>query len=145
MVTRTRRVGFTGTRAGMTPAQKWRFRRVLQFTEFHHGGCAGADSEAHGIALRKPGRGTVFIHPSNLRGAQAACPGSPQRVIRFKPRDPLIRNRDIVDSVDILIACPRTDTEELRSGTWATVRYARAKEIPIIIIYPDGKVTHEEG
>ena len=61
-------------------------------------------------------------------------------------RDPLPyleRNRAIVDACDILIACPKGMQEEQRSGTWATVRYARRRDRPIVIVWPDGTVTRE--
>jgi outer membrane protein insertion porin family len=57
---------------------------------------------------------------------------------------PLDRNRAIVDSCDVLIACPK-GPEEQRSGTWATVRYARKQKKRIVIIWPDGEVTEEKG
>lgn len=48
--------------------------------------------------------------------------------------DPLARNRRIVAAVDVLIAAPETDREELRSGTWATIRYARAAGKPVVML-----------
>ena len=47
---------------------------------------------------------------------------------------PLVRNRNIVRAVDIMIAAPATDKEELRSGTWATVRYCRQARKPVIML-----------
>jgi hypothetical protein len=38
------------------------------------------------------------------------------------------------------LACPRGYTEELRSGTWATIRYARKTGVPYVIIFPDRTV-----
>lgn len=54
------------------------------------------------------------------------------------PEDLLARNRDIVDETEILIACPGHMHEELRSGTWSTIRYAVKIQRPHIIIWPDG-------
>ena len=48
--------------------------------------------------------------------------------------DYMDRNQVMVDLADHLIAFPRTSNEELRSGTWATIRRARNKGIPIEII-----------
>ena len=50
----------------------------------------------------------------------------------------LQRNKDVVDSSDTLVAFPRTYEEQLRSGTWSTIRYARKKNKTIVIIYPNG-------
>jgi len=55
-----------------------------------------------------------------------------------EPKPPLVRNRDIVDECDLLVACPGSDHEELRSGTWACIRYARKVKRKTIIIWPDG-------
>jgi hypothetical protein len=45
---------------------------------------------------------------------------------------------DIVVESELLIATPKEVKEQLRSGTWATVRRARKVGIPIILITPDG-------
>jgi hypothetical protein len=37
-----------------------------------------------------------------------------------------------------MIATPKGFTEEARGGTWFTIRYARSKNKPLIIVYPDG-------
>lgn len=56
------------------------------------------------------------------------------------PLPPLERNHRIVDACDVLIACPKDAQEQLRSGTWATVRYARKQGKRVIVITPDGTV-----
>jgi hypothetical protein len=43
------------------------------------------------------------------------------------------------------VACPRTDQEQRRSGTWATVRYARKVGKPVLIIGRDGKIKLEKN
>jgi predicted Rossmann fold nucleotide-binding protein DprA/Smf involved in DNA uptake len=45
-----------------------------------------------------------------------------------------------VNETGVLVAMP-DGPEELRSGTWATVRYARKQGKDGRIIYPDGLVT----
>jgi hypothetical protein len=100
----------------------------------HHGDCIGADADFHTIALS---RGlSIVIHPPENPVKRAYC--SPGQVMRPKPY--LDRNHDIVDSCTLLIACPSTDEEEVRSGTWATIRYARKVSRTRIIVYPSGRV-----
>lgn len=48
--------------------------------------------------------------------------------------DYMDRNDQLVAWSDDLTAFPRTSIEELRSGTWATVRRAQKKGIPVTII-----------
>jgi hypothetical protein len=113
------RVGFTGTRVGMTDNQKKQLTGLLQgVTEFHHGDCVGADAQAHDIA-RNLGC-SVVIHPPVLRTYRAFKQSDRTRV----PKSYVERNHDIVDEVELLIAAP-SGPEAVRSGTWSTVRYAR--------------------
>lgn len=128
------RVGFTGTQRGMTAQQKVSLLTWLanRRGEFHHGDCIGADAEAHDIA-----EGlfwTPIIHPPS-NPSKRAWKKAPD--IR-KPKPYIERNHDIVDETEELIATPGEDTEQLRSGTWATVRYARKQRRMVTIILPDG-------
>jgi hypothetical protein len=55
------------------------------------------------------------------------------------PEAPFLkRNKNIVDYTDLLVACPNGFEEVIRSGTWATWRYAVKQEKLWIIIWPDG-------
>ena len=54
--------------------------------------------------------------------------------------DPLARNRIIVSTSDEMLALPGEMTEQRRSGTWATIRFARKHGTPMKIIYPDGSM-----
>lgn len=65
---------------------------------------------------------------------RAFCKGA---VVTYKPEPYLDRNHYMVDRCNLLIACPE-GIEALRSGTWATVRYARKRPRNHLIIYPDG-------
>lgn len=127
------RVGFTGTLAGMSPAQRALLPRVLRCLagrpldhtdprearpEFHHGAAPGADTEAEAIAADEGW--VIRSHPAT-RGRELA------------------RNREIVAAIELLIAAPRQDREVRRSGTWATIRYARQAGIPIVML-PRGEV-----
>lgn len=149
------RIGFTGTREGMTEAQAEAFRIELRKYvkehpchnslgvgyEFHHGACVGSDERAVLIGYQEF-VATYVAHPSELTGLTSiTAMGMSGRVYGEMP--PLLRNQDIVDAVEILFATPKTDAEEKRSGTWATVRMARKKPIPVIVIGPTGKVRYE--
>lgn len=133
------KIGFTGTRKGMTDIQKhgveyqlWLLTyHITEFSEVHHGDCVGADVDFHYMAIGK--HIPITIHPSNLR-TRAYCQGA---VLVHEPKPPLVRDHDIVDSVDVMIATPAQDREILRSGTWATIRYAKKVGRVIHIIYPN--------
>lgn len=138
-------IGFTGTQRGLTAEQKsslWMVLRVITeigipVAPFHHGDCIGADQEAFELASME---GYVtHAHPCNIIGKRA---WTHSRYVE-KELPPLERNQVIVDRSDILIACPSGKGEILRSGTWATVRRAQKKGIPIIFVYPDGLIVWE--
>jgi hypothetical protein len=130
------RVGFTGTQNGCTMRQKEALRKLVQslpIEELHHGDCIGADAQVHTMLPRDK----VHIHPAIVDSSKRAfCKGA----VSYPPAPPLDRNKHIVDSTEMLIACPKA-SEELRSGTWSTVRYARKCGRPIKVVWPDGRVT----
>lgn len=134
-------IGFTGTRKGMTAYQKdvldkmfWVWsRNEPHEIRFHHGGCVGADYHAHMIA--KQYGMTIVIHPPTNDKHQAM--GAVADELR-DPKPYLDRNHDIVDESDFLIACPKSEVEIRRSGTWATVRYARRSGKRLMLIPPEG-------
>lgn len=133
-------IGFTGTRQGMTSPQRAKLTSILQnysiatakHNWFHHGDCIGADAQAHEIALNIGY--LIHICPSDLL-TRAHCKHS---TVCEAPQAAILRNHHIVDASHILIACPKSPTECLRSGTWATVRYARRASHQYLIINPDG-------
>lgn len=127
-------VGFTGTREGMTYTQEQQFLAELEKydpIEFHHGGCQGADAEAHVFARDRGCR--VYVHPSTLAKFHGSHIGA-HYVYPLGP--PLRRNKDIVNVCNVLFAAPLTLNEARRSGTWATIRYARKKGIPVVMLCP---------
>ena len=134
------KVGFTGTREGMTPKQCMKMHEMLgvlsnkgeELLEFHHGDCLGADKDAHVEAILSEVVYKIVLHPPSNDRLRALCNvniATPLRVLVTveKPRPYLLRNQDIVDSSDVLIAAPKEKEEVLRSGTWATIRRAREK------------------
>lgn len=130
------RIGFTGTQQGMSRFQAVQFRQLitsLGVTHLHHGDCVGADEQADGIA-RLLGV-EIIIHPPDDPSKRAFCAQTGDIV--WRPLPYLERNHDIVEESELLIAAPRGDQEQLRSGTWATVRYAR-KLLRSVVILPRG-------
>ena len=130
------KAGFTGPRTGMTPAQLDTLQFLLRagrVTELHHGDCLGSDAQAHSAARVFP-EIRIITHPPVNPACRAFCIADEER----EPAEYIARDRDIVDETQYLIATPRSTTEEQRSGTWATIRYARSIGRPILRIWPDG-------
>jgi hypothetical protein len=135
-------ITFTGPQAGMTLLQQKEVRRLLTVITdgdlvAHHGDCIGADDEFHSLAWYHGTR--IVIHPSNISGKRAFAnmrlPSS--TVIIHEPKPPLVRNHDMVDVSSVVIATPAGE-EVMRSGTWATIRYARKTKTRTFIVTPDG-------
>jgi hypothetical protein len=126
----------------MTDHQKKLVHKALDsfrhIHKVHHGDCVGADAEFHEIS-RALGI-AVHIHPPTKNGKRAFCAHAD--IVR-PVQDYLKRNRDIVDSCSVLLAAPNADKEKLRSGTWATVRYARKLGKKIFILLPAGEIIVE--
>lgn len=127
------KVGFTGTSKGMSILQKQALKELLERyrpEEFHHGDCIGADEEAHRIAvgLNIP----VVLHPPHSPHTRAFCKTGIKWKHIAKPY--LVRNHEIVDAVDLLIAAPKRIEEELRSEIWATVRYAIKLGVSFVVL-----------
>lgn len=135
------RVGFTGSRDGMTNDQVLQVHMLLgdlrtTASQATHGMCVGADKQFHDMAkaldyfvIGAPG---VNVAGDRQHRATVKCD------LEMPPKPFLARNRDIVQESDVVIACPAQVREQTRSGTWATIRYARQAEKPLVIIWPDG-------
>jgi len=133
-------IGFTGTQLGMTSRQKEQVKKNLDIFQIdhkfndvycHHGDCIGADKEFHDMVLDC--LFDVVVHPPNIKDKRAFCD---DYRFMFPEKSYLERNHDIVDNSDVLIATPKQIVEQIRSGTWATIRYARKLNKPIMIIEP---------
>jgi hypothetical protein len=133
--------GFTGTREGTSDDQRYALRLWFDRNrpkQLHHGACVGADADMVTIAA---GLCLIVAHPPEEEAYLSAyAAGLSDR--RMLPLPYLVRNRAIVDACQLLIACPKGE-EEQRSGTWSTVRYAREKGKPVVIIWPTGIVEGE--
>jgi hypothetical protein len=138
------RVGFTGSRTGMSEKQKEMFEWLLSTRfqtpepfEFHNGMCLGADEDSFRIILDKT-ESSIILHPSNLKDMQFKPPVK-ERIHVLPEKPPLQRNEDIVVQSDKMIACPK-DKEQQRSGTWYTIRFSKKRNRPTYIIYPNGHI-----
>lgn len=136
------KLGFTGTASGMTRAQKATFyhkvlrRSGLIIAEFHHGDCVGADAESHAMVRNENPNIHIVGHPPSNPIKRAWC-----QCDELMPEYPYLqRNHHIVDAVDEMVATPSGFTEVLRSGTWATIRYAKKQGRNVHIIWPDGLI-----
>ena len=122
----------------MTFVQKTHLLYALTGTgasAFHHGDCVGADEEFHTLVRLFFPTVPVLIHPPTVDTHRAFCEGG-----SILPAAPYLkRNRNIVDLSTWMIAVPGERTEQLRSGTWSTIRYARKEGKPMLIIYPNGE------
>lgn len=138
----TLHAGFTGTQAGMTRPQDMAVHGLvleLSVTDIHHGDCIGADDQMDQIACELGL--TIYVHAPINPAKRAWCKTRPlaeRWAASLKPY--LERNKEIVDSVKAMIAAPKEFEESLRSGTWATVRYARRVGRPVWLVWPDGTV-----
>ena len=138
------RYGITGVRDigdQRTPAREhalrviaWALMDLEDVTEVTTGAQYGVDTQAFFIASE--------LHPDAHHRVcvPAGVPHNEHlvRIARIHGREVvevpggyLARNDRIVASSDVLVAFPRTENEELRSGTWATIRRARRAGIQI--------------
>lgn len=131
------RLGFTGTRRGMTAAQRAACAELLaRLTPevVHHGDAVGADAEMHGLA--SAAGVPVVVHPPVNPSHRAFCQGGEV----LEPRPHKARDRDVVDDTDLLLGTPGAlEEQDPHSGTWYTIRYAKRSGRPIIIVWPDGR------
>lgn len=158
------RIGFTGTSEGMTQEQRTQLFLFISnlmheesgkkgTVEFHHGMCEGADDEFHQITAHYSAGPIVKIigHPGVTKNGFAWKRGGEVPKIVLPEKEYIPRNHDIVEATEILLASPkemnvrRTDRfrtwTPIRSGTWATIRYAEMRKKRVVIFWPDGTVT----
>lgn len=142
-------LGFSGTQKGMTEPQAeqvWGMIAAIaliygQKVNAHHGLCVGADYQFHVMC-----RGFVIPiigHPP-VNKSKVAKFNMLDFAYLWDDKDYLDRNTDIVDCSTAFIATPGEMEEQLRSGTWSTIRKAKRKGIRGSIVFPDGS-TEEFG
>lgn len=137
-------LGFTGSKQGMTPRQYLQVSELLTTIDphrAHHGDCFGSDAQFHGLCRE---RGIYIVgHPGMDQYGE-----TPYRaycdVDEIEATLPYLeRNRIIIDRCGTIIAAPKSFEEEIRSGTWFTVRKARKRKRTVYIVFPDGKISME--
>ena len=139
-------VGFTGSRSGVLH-REWitRLNTTLALyptlrdkkVTFHHGDCIGCDALAHDVAVAAGCK--IVIHPPVNSRFRACCHIRQDyyncKITVMPVRNYIQRNRDIVDIAQLLVGVPKDpDNEELRSGTWATIRYARQCDKSVVLL-----------
>jgi len=136
-------LGFTGTKKGIGSDQRKALQGALAiFREkgylwMHNGDCIGADATA--ALLWRRVKGKIYLHPPIKTRFRANLVAD----ISCEPLDYLARDRHIAESSEVLVATPSGFFEEVRSGTWTTVRYARKLRRHIFLVFPDGTVRKE--
>jgi hypothetical protein len=136
------KVGFTGTRIGMTAEQLGSCESLLlklNPEELHHGDCIGADEEMHILCLRHSV--PVVIHPPESPVLRAYCG---MAVAKRSVKEYHARDRNIVDDTDELIAAPLQPIPK-NGGTLYTINYARKQGRRVYLVWRDGNITTEEG
>jgi hypothetical protein len=139
-------IAFTGTRHvpdEVLPAMRF-IIKGLKADVYVSGAALGVDTAAAWIAMEEhpTAQHHVIIpdgpHNDIFLGILRAFE-SPNIMLERMPAgtDYMDRNQKMVDLADKLIAFPATPDEKQRSGTWATIRRGRKKDIPVHIFALD--------
>lgn len=149
-------LGVTGTRDGMSQAQKDVFAGMLLgelsgIRVMHEGGCVGADHDAVQIfdrwRLRESVMAVIVTHPGKGNGALEAEHSLSDVVLAPEPN--LTRNRRIVAALgpgDVLVAFPSAENMRLgKGGTHWTICYAVGSGRKTVVVMPDGTEARFNG
>lgn len=132
------KIGVTGTRNGMSLVQKNIVKEVLSGlpsnSELHHGDCIGVDAEVAEIAREFGFR--VISHPPEKDELRAFHKSDEIR----ESYNYLRRDRNIVDETEMLLVVPMHTEWQPKGGTWYTHDYAKKKNKPLEIIWPESKI-----
>jgi len=127
------KLGVTGSREGWTSRQGIAMDMLLLSLyqpdiELHHGDCVGVDEMAARSAHHW-GYLIVTHPPTNPKHRAWVDLGTimPEKTYHS-------RNRDIVDSCELLLAVPKS--LDRKGGTWNTIGYAASVNKPTIILHP---------
>lgn len=111
------RIAFTGHRDSTADPMELDAAIPPEASVFVHGGAIGFDSQVSALARLRGVSEEIHRPDFELHGRSA----------------PIVRNRTILDRARLLIACY---DERRTGGTAFTVRLARAKGLPIVIVAP---------
>lgn len=137
-------LAFTGSAAGMDAKQAIAVMELLVAIHpkyVHEGGCVGADAQFHTLVDMFFPDIVVHRHPGDVREDMVSTYIGDAHV--HPMQQPLDRNKTMVDESRVLLATPHRE-EYQRSGTWATIRYARKQGKPRFIVYPQGELVVED-
>ncbi len=132
------RISFTGTSHRDLTKRQWGellaylTKHREEINRIHHGDCINADTQFHALVEHLGMRHLVVLHPPRSSKKRAFCSAP----ISAAPTPYLKRNRKLATICDVLLAAPAQEREIQRSGTWATIRYARALGRPVKIFIP---------
>ena len=134
-------IGVTGTRNGMNKFQHSNFVDWIINNKgqdgnfyFHHGDCIGVDAESAKLAT-SCGYLTV-CHPPEKEDLRAFYKSD----YTLAPKSYFARNRNIVNSSDVLLVIPYENKHKNVGGTWYTHDYALKMGKKILIFYPNGSI-----
>ncbi len=138
--------GGSGTQKGMTDPQCTTFirellNRIRMWDTWSHGSCIGFDAESDQIVRNMKAPVLIAIHPPTSQAKRAPIVPRPYFDHVYPEKPYIERNHNIVDNSDFMFFCPSSMSENQRSGTWATIRYAQKIHKPFMVIWPDGLFT----
>lgn len=138
-------VGFTGSRVASSAARDLVDEMVMMTPgdEFRSGACIGVDEAvARAVAVHfdpERVRNVVIVPADRSRVSPEFldwCRRTPGVVLQYMPDGTTYRARniEIVRGCDLLVGFPSfSETDSPRSGSWQTIRFARAQNIPTIV------------
>jgi hypothetical protein len=135
-------IGITATREGLTgPQLESIINRldVMQKTQhdfLHQGCCIGGDEQITIAAFTLGYR--ICSHPPTDRRYYFSKLAYELSENKCTELSYLARNLEIINHSSVVIGAPKTKYEELRSGTWSTIRIAREAGRHTIVVYKDG-------
>ena len=144
------RYAVTGVSRPLTPREenivKLAIASYSDVTELTTGAAQGVDTVAYyaGLESHKTARHRVVV-PAAPHNIEVATHAAKRGIIDHAPAGLTLsdaymaRNERMVLYADCLIAFPETITEQLRSGTWATIRRARRAGLNVEMYPLDGR------